>query len=127
MNRTIALFGALGAAARYVISLAVPSDAFPMATLIVNIAGCFVLQLIFTWVRERSGLPEHIVTGMSTGLIGAFTTFSTFSCDNAALFLSGQMGLLAMNAGVSLIGGLAEALFGLWIGERLCGKGERAE
>lgn len=121
MNRMIALFGALGAAARYAVSLAIPSDAFPMATLAVNLAGCFILQLIFTWVRERSGLPEHVVTGMSTGLVGAFTTFSTFSCDNASLLLSGQLGLLALNVTVSLIGGLAAALLGLWVGERLCG------
>lgn len=127
MNRTIALFGAMGAAARYVLSLAVPSDGFPLATLTANIAGCFVLQLIFTWVRERSGLSEHIVTGMSTGLVGAFTTFSAFSCDSASLFRSGQLGLFALNVCASLLGGLAAAALGLWVGRRLCGEGAQTE
>jgi CrcB protein len=126
MNRSIALFGALGAGIRYGISLLVPGTAFPLATLLVNLMGCFALSLVLTWVRACFRLPEFIVNGMSTGFIGAFTTFSAFSCDNAAFFLSGKFGYLAINVFVSLFGGLAAAMLGSWLGEKLCRKGKTA-
>ena len=106
----IALGGALGSAARYLVGLAV---SFPMGTLAVNILGSFAIGLLWAGQLDRTGLMAFLMIGV----LGGFTTFSTFSLDVLRLMSDGRMGaaglyalssvglaLLACYAGLSLRG-----------------------
>jgi CrcB protein len=83
MLAVIALGGAIGATARYLIGLAwpTPPGRFPWATLVINITGCAligVLMVLVTdvWTRQRLVRPF-----LGTGILGGFTTFSTYTLD----------------------------------------------
>ena len=72
--------GFLGASLRYLLELAFPSQGgFPYATLIVNIFGCFTLEIINQYVGRRLHLPGPLVKSLGIGLVGAFTTLSAFN------------------------------------------------
>lgn len=79
----IALGGAIGSVLRY---LVVTATAAPLGTAIVNIAGSFVMGLLFVVLSSRSMLSPLLMTG----LLGGFTTFSAFSLDALKLWEGGQ-------------------------------------
>lgn len=82
----VAIFGALGAAARYWISNTLDAGLFPYNTLMINIIGCFLLAIIFRYLASFSMITSTLITGLGTGFIGSFTTFSAFSMETANLF-----------------------------------------
>ncbi|MBU2740085.1 fluoride efflux transporter FluC, partial [Acidithiobacillus concretivorus] len=71
---------------------------FPWATLSINIMGCFIMGFLFFETLERISLSPELRTGMLTGGLGAYTTFSTFSLETLVLFENGEAlkGLLYM-------------------------------
>ena len=78
----IALFAVLGAWARYGQTLlvqAVFGRGFPWATLSINVLGCFIMGFLFFETLERISVSPELRTGILTGGLGAYTTFSTFS------------------------------------------------
>ena len=97
MHRLALLVGGfLGAILRYQISIMIPTNnGFPLSTLLINIVGCFTLGWFLTFTSIRWRISKEIQIGISTGLIGAFTTFSTFSVENISLLLAHQYGLSA--------------------------------
>ncbi|MCT2535943.1 fluoride efflux transporter CrcB [Aquibacillus koreensis] len=82
----IGLGGALGASARYWISGITYSEGFPYATLMVNVIGCFLLAFITNHIVLRKLLPPILITAVTSGFIGSFTTFSTFSVETINLW-----------------------------------------
>ena len=56
---------------------------FPFGTLIVNFVGSFAMGLLAGFFMYRSGIPQHVRLFLTTGILGGFTTFSTFSLDAA--------------------------------------------
>jgi CrcB protein len=58
---------------------------FPLGTLIVNIAGSFLMGVLAGYFLFRPGVPQHIKLFLTTGILGGFTTFSAFSLDTALL------------------------------------------
>lgn len=114
----IGLCGALGAVCRYAVSCWVGAHPFPLSTLAVNLAGCFALALVSSLPR----LSPAARSAIGTGFVGAFTTFSTFSRENAALLLEQHYVLLALNLAVSLLGGLLAARAGLRCAQALCAR-----
>ncbi|MDP2470735.1 MAG: fluoride efflux transporter CrcB [Candidatus Palauibacterales bacterium] len=120
----IALGGAVGAVARYGISGWVYDrlgDAFPWGTLAVNILGCLALGVVMRWLQVSAAHPA-LRPSLTIGLLGAFTTFSTFSYEAVALLQDGQwaraglyvggsvlVGLIAVVAGMAVVTGLARA------------------
>ena len=58
---------------------------FPFGTLIVNVAGSFLMGLLAGYFAFRPGVTQHMRLFLTTGLLGGFTTFSTFSLDTALL------------------------------------------
>ena len=62
----------------------------PWGTLTVNVVGSFVMGLITEYWALKSGLPQPVRLFLTTGIIGGFTTFSTFSLDTAVLWERGQ-------------------------------------
>jgi CrcB protein len=90
----VAVGGALGAMARYAVSIWVfnySSDKFPYATLLVNVLGSFIMGILFVIIVERAALPAEIRSLLMVGFLGAFTTFSTFSLDALSLWQNGHL------------------------------------
>ena len=84
--------GAVGALMRYGLALRITSlagSAYPWGILFVNIVGCFLAGLLFTWAVPRIPLSDLLRNGLQLGLLGGFTTFSAFSIDAIALFNQG--------------------------------------
>lgn len=92
----ILFMGFIGATLRYILEIALPAQGgFPWATLIINIFGCFILELINRFVGRRLHLPAPLVKSLGVGLVGAFTTISAFSTECLNLFMTGQYSLYA--------------------------------
>jgi CrcB protein len=90
----VAIGGALGSVARYALSswiFDITSHKFPYATLIVNVAGSFVMGILFVVIVERAALPAEMRSLLMIGFIGAFTTFSAFSLDALGLWQNGDV------------------------------------
>ena len=106
----IGIAGAAGALARYGIGAAVGVRSFPWATLAINLAGSFLLGVLLH--RPPGHLSEDVRLALGVGLLGAFTTFSTFSNETLALARDGRIGLALLYVSVSIVGGLAAAAAG---------------
>ncbi len=107
----VALGGALGSAMRYLTAILLArhyTGSIPLATLVVNVLGCFLIGLLIGLCSETTYLRLLFITGFC----GGFTTFSTFTAESYVMFREGAYGLaLLYIAGSVLIGLLA-----LWIG-----------
>jgi CrcB protein len=90
---------------------------FPWATLSVNVVGSFALGLLFTYALGR--WSTTITTGLAVGLIGGFTTFSTFTWESFTMTQAGEISRAAVYLAVSLVGGLLAALVGYAAGRAL--------
>ena len=114
---SVALGGAIGAAARFLIGAALARPGFPTGVLSVNVAGSFLMGLLVVWLGQR-GLTDW-QPFLLTGLLGGFTTFSAFSLETVTLIERGEMaqaGLyVALSVGLS-VGALA---FGVWLARQL--------
>ena len=101
----IAMGGAAGALGRHfvnVLALAWFGTAFPWGTLAVNVVGSFLMG-VFVELSALAWSPGPALRAMLTvGLLGAFTTFSTFSLETALLYERGQLGLAALYVLLSL-------------------------
>ena len=86
---------------------------FPYGTLIVNVTGSFVMGLFAGYFAYRSGVPQHVRLFLTTGLLGGYTTFSTFSLDAALLIERHAYGAAAGYLVGSVAAGLAGLFFGL--------------
>ncbi len=111
----VALGGAVGAVARYGIALAsVRFEAVPLGTWIVNAVGCFAIGVAIPVVRDDSARLALVV-----GVLGAFTTFSTYSADTVLLWETGRRGLAVANAAGSVVVGVVFVVLGLMVGRSL--------
>ena len=86
---------------------------FPYGTLIVNVAGSFAMGLLAGFFVYRAGIPQHARLFLTTGILGGFTTFSTFSLDAALLIERHSYGAAAGYLVGSVAAGLAALFFGL--------------
>ena len=78
----VALGGALGASARYGVDRLIEqrtSSVFPWSTFTINVTGCFVIGLLTSVLVERQHLPAWVRVGLVVGVVGGYTTFSTFA------------------------------------------------
>lgn len=114
--------GFFGAICRYAAGAGMPAaHGFPLGTLFVNLVGCFVLGWFLTYAaRSRKIKPESILF-IGTGVIGSFTTFSTFSVETIHLFEEGRAFLALLYILISTAAGLVLAD----IGRRWALAGER--
>lgn len=123
----VAIFGAIGAAARYWVSVTLEAGLFPYNTLLINIIGCFLLAVILRYLASFSMISNTLVTGLGTGLIGSFTTFSAFSVQNADLILDGHYITAGLYILSSLIGGFLSAGLGVYVSNKLIAEREKAQ
>jgi len=102
----IASGGAIGALLRYWTSLAVYGrlgTGFPYGTLAVNVIGSLLMGFLSIWLVERLAIGPAIRGFLLIGLLGAFTTFSTFSLETLNLIESGQLGKAVLNVVISVL------------------------
>jgi CrcB protein len=110
----VALGGALGASGRYLTGIAMSrllGKSFPWGTLTVNILGSFLMGVLIVMLGNVFG--NRFAPLLTTGVLGGFTTFSTFSLDAVTLYERGQVGLAALYVGASVVVSLAALFAGL--------------
>lgn len=114
----VAIGGAVGAVARAVVSTALHArwpSGLPWGTIAVNLAGCLLLGVLSGVLESRPHLNETWRTLAGVGMLGAFTTFSTFENETLALLQRGEMGGALGNVALSLVAGL----LAVWAGQAL--------
>ncbi|UDM32309.1 fluoride efflux transporter FluC [Lentilactobacillus laojiaonis] len=105
------IFAFLGGITRYQISVwFTPINGFPIATLIVNLLGCFLLVLITNYIGRAYKLSPILISSMGSGFVGAMTTFSTFSNETLKMLINHQYLTAIGYDGLSLIGGVLISL-----------------
>jgi len=110
--------GFVGAVARYLLSSLVHralSAAFPYGTLVVNVVGCLAIGALMYFVEDRGTLGPGARLFLGIGILGGFTTFSSFSHETIELVARGQTGLAALNVAGSVVLGLGA----VWAGRAL--------
>ncbi|MER2106511.1 MAG: fluoride efflux transporter CrcB [Solibacillus sp.] len=114
----VGIGGAIGAVLRVMISAAIPfNGAFPFATLCVNLLGCFLLGLFLTSTTIIRNV--HLKLALTTGVLGSFTTFSTFSYETLQLLQQGAFGYALIYISCSVMGGLICSAIGFSTARRL--------
>ncbi len=112
----IALGAILGTTARFILGQAIQPlgpGAFPLGTLVVNLSGCLLLGLAQTLLGVPRLRYAHLLQpGITVGLLGGFTTFSTFSVETIRLLQTGQLAYALAYQAVSLVGGVAAVVVG---------------
>lgn len=117
----VGLGGALGAMARYGVSLAVATfwrRDFPLATMVANVTGCFILGLLGTLAAERIPIDPLLRLLIMTGFVGAYTTFSTFEYETQRLVEVGAMWPALLNVVLSIVAGFAAVQLGVMLARR---------
>lgn len=118
----IAAGGALGAVLRYWTSIGVHralGREFPYGTLTVNVIGSLLIGLLTVLMLDRLDVEPEWRAGMLIGVLGAFTTFSTFSIETLNLLEQGDMGKGVLNAVLNFSLCLFATWFGLLMGRQL--------
>ena len=112
----VVFFGAgIGGAMRHGINLSVArwlGNGFPCATFFINVTGSLIMGLAAGYFAFKSGGSQHWRLFLTTGILGGYTTFSTFSLDAALLYERGEVGLAA----VYVIGSVMIGIVGLFAG-----------
>lgn len=112
----VALGGLLGASARYLVSTWAQKwlgSSFPWGTAIVNLVGCFFIGYLMTHGVEVSPLRAEARLFLITGILGGFTTFSTFSYETMRLVQDGAALPALGNLGLNVIAGLGAVALGV--------------
>jgi CrcB protein len=103
--------GALGALARYLLASAWPhpAGAFPWSTLVINLTGCLLIGALLASVHGHRPLVRAF---LATGVLGGYTTFSTYAVETRDLVAAGRPGIAAVYALATLAGALLAVLLG---------------
>lgn len=106
----------IGGALRHGVNIAalkMVGAGFPYGTLVVNVAGSFIMGLLIGWFAHKADPGQSWRLFLTTGLLGGFTTFSTFSLDAALLYERGQLWAAALYVAASFVLAIGGLLAGL--------------
>ncbi|HSK80725.1 MAG TPA: fluoride efflux transporter CrcB [Thermoanaerobaculia bacterium] len=120
----ICLGGAIGTGARYLLSgwlLRITGAAFPWGTLAVNVLGSFLLGLLMQVSLTTDLLPPTLRLALATGVLGGFTTYSTFNYETLRFFQEDAWLLGLLNLGATVAACLIAGVLGLLCGRLLTG------
>ena len=117
----VGLGGAAGSIARYLlggwVTAAAAPQAFPLGTFFVNLAGCLAVGLLAGLVERHPGwLAPDLRLLLFVGVLGGFTTFSTFALETMTLVRDGSWAIALAGFFANNAGGLALALAGIYMG-----------
>lgn len=108
----VGLGGAAGSMLRYSVYLLFPVKDFPLATLLVNIIGSFIIGAVIAYSAGSETFLNNWKLFLATGICGGFTTFSAFSAENILLLQSGKYSIALLYIMLSVVTGIAAAWFG---------------
>ena len=117
----VMLGGALGAVSRFVVATLVTrfyKAAFPLGTFLINVSGSFCIGLLMTLFLNRPGIHANWRLFLVTGILGGYTTFSSFEWEALIALRSGAETVSLLYVGLSVILGLAGAWLGLLLADR---------
>jgi CrcB protein len=120
----ICLGGAAGTAARYGVQVwakAAFGAVFPWGTLLVNLIGSFFIGVIMYVGTHSEVMSVTTRMALVTGVMGGFTTYSSFNYETLSLVQAKSLGLSALNVGATLFGCWIAGVLGLVVGRRLAG------
>ncbi len=109
--------GALGSGARYLVGSWVAlhwGTTFPWGTLAINLAGSFLISVVMVLGLEAGWLGADLRILLAVGVLGGFTTYSSFNYETLALAQRGEAGLAAVYVAATILGAMAMGLIGLW-------------
>ncbi|MBS1919091.1 MAG: fluoride efflux transporter CrcB [Bacteroidetes bacterium] len=112
----IGLGGGIGSIARYFCQKWVAENIqhpFPWGTFAVNVAGCFLIGIIYAIAERTTVLAPQIRLLLITGFCGGFTTFSTFAFENMNLLRNGDMTYMLLYTLASVVLGIAAVFAGI--------------
>ena len=111
----VSVGGALGALARWGIGLAwpTPHGGFPTATLLINVVGCLLMGVLVVHVAEVREAHPLVRPFLGVGVLGGFTTFSTFAVDAQQLLAGGRLGVALGYLAATVLGSVGAAALGL--------------
>jgi CrcB protein len=119
----VALGGAIGSAARYLVGAFIANrfgPDFPWGTVIVNVSGSFLIGVILSLVGGGQ-LPAGARLFLAVGVMGGYTTFSTYSNETLQLIQGGEFGAATFNALGQVVAGLVGVYLGVVLGRALGG------
>ena len=114
----VALGGAIGASMRYLVgrwAIETMGAGLPFGTWIVNIAGSFAMGLLVGWLAKTDSGGEHLRLLLAVGVLGGFTTFSSFSLEVFNMINRDQIALATTYAVSSVAGGVVALMAGVWL------------
>lgn len=111
----VGLGGAAGSMLRYGMYLLFPVKDFPLATLIVNIIGSFIIGVVIALSIKDAAFLNNWKLFLATGICGGFTTFSAFSAENMSLLQNQKYLMAVAYITISMVAGIAAA----WLGFKL--------
>ena len=118
----VGLGGFLGAIARYLLASAIVErwgGIFPWGILIVNLTGSFILGFFMAFAQSRSWIQPNFRLLFAVGIVGGYTTFSTFTYDSVRLALDGKLLLATTNVSASVLLGCLAVMAGIIVGGRV--------
>src|SRR5262249_3052072 len=120
----ICLGGAVGTGARYILAgwaLALLGTAFPFGTLLINVLGSFAISLVMHLALSVKLIAPTLRLTLTTGLLGGFTTYSTFNYETLAYLREGNWAVGVTNAAATVLLCLAAGVAGLALARVLVG------
>lgn len=124
----IGLGGGLGALARYGLAEWIPArpGAFPMATFVTNVTGCFLIGLLMVAVTEAWSVNRLVRPFLGVGILGGYTTFSTYTVEIRGLLRPGSAGLGFAYLAATLVAALFAVALGMALARWVFVRRERA-
>lgn len=118
---SVAIGGALGAAARYLINispLANVFERFPFPTFFINLTGSFLIGFLFVLMTDKFTTSDNLRLAVSVGFLGAFTTFSTFELEIFDLVRERYFAVAFLYLFLSVLFGFVGVLAGVWLAKK---------
>lgn len=120
----VCLGGAFGTALRYLLGVSVQAaygPSFPVGTLVVNLVGSFLISMLMYLGVDKNLISTQVRVVLATGVMGGFTTYSSFNFETLRLWQQGSVGLGFLNMGLTVLGCLGMGGLGLLTGRLLAG------
>ena len=120
----VALGGAIGSVARYgvgALAAQLFGAAFPWGTLLVNLSGSFLIATIMHVALSGTAVSLELRIFLTTGIMGGFTTYSSFNYETLALINQRAYGLASLNVAATVVGCFVAGVLGLAAGRALAG------
>jgi len=120
----ICLAGAIGTGTRYLIGQWAGQrlgTGFPYGTLIVNVAGCFLIAVVVQTALNVASFSPTLRLALTTGFLGGLTTYSSFAYETTRLAQDGALGVAFVNFSLTTLACFGAVLLGLAFAQRLTG------